>query len=362
MRVWFMLLFLGIAACSSSPGNGEKEGESDTDTAPGVNGESGGLDDGDSGKDQETDLGGGNDTTSVDEKGAGSERDNGRESESESDRDDDIDGDSNGTPDDGRDSDSDLQGDADSDERPDTEAEDTDGRGDTTPTVFCPEGSVLHTTSSGKTVCCNDAYPVFCDENEDGYTGGCWTEGVSCEGILFCGEQWLVCTDGALPYCDENGDLICYPCEDETRLHETTSGRPVCCTDARPKFCDENSAGYTGGCWSEETDCETITSCDDTFYACSVDTLPHCQDDGVFRCYPCEEGSEVNQTLSGRPVCCPPENPIFCDENEAGYDGGCWWDTIDCDTIIECNGVWGACETGRTSSCEENTLRCLEAT
>jgi hypothetical protein len=243
----------------------------------------------------------------------------------------------------------------------DTAAPDVDGTGDTAPDINCPEGSTPHTTSSGAAFCCSETYPVFCDENDAGYPGGCWSEGASCETLLFCIDRWSICYEGTLPYCDETDGMLCFPCQDESRMYETASGRPGCCTEARPTFCDENEAGYTGGCWTEETDCETITACGGSFSACASGMLPYCQEDGELRCYPCPEDSVRYETTSGRPVCCTADTPTFCDENDAGYHGGCWSATIDCDTIIQCNGLWSACEVGRTSSCEENVIRCLEA-
>jgi hypothetical protein len=226
-------------------------------------------------------------------------------------------------------------------------------------TPSCPEGSVPYTTSAGSTVCCSDAYPLFCDALEGGYSGGCWSQGVDCETILFCEQQWFSCPQGALSFCDENDQFSCYPCTNESRRYETLSGRPVCCSGDRPVFCDENDEGYDGGCWSEGVDCETITACGDAFTACYSGSLPYCQE-GELTCYPCPEGSERHATTSGRPVCCTSGNPTFCDENEAGYYGGCWGEDMDCATIIPCNGVFGACAAGLTSSCEDGVLRCQE--
>ena len=183
---------------------------------------------------------------------------------------------------------------------------------------------------------------------------------MSCDEIILCGEGWGACSQGAMSFCNENDELICYPCEDESRKHETLSGLPVCCTEDRPRFCDENSAGYPGGCWSESVDCATITACGDSFAACHEGGLPYCDEDGDLTCYTCPEDAARYETTSGRPVCCPPESPTFCDENDAGYPGGCWGATIGCETIIECDGFFGACPVGQTASCEDGALACRD--
>ena len=149
--------------------------------------------------------------------------------------------------------------------------------------VFCPESTQLHTTSSGKVVCCSADHPVFCDENSNGYTGSCWSEGVNCDAIIHCGDAWRACLADALPWCDETENMICYPCAADSTVHYTTSGRPACCTDDRPVFCDENAEGYPGGCWSAGIDCSTIAMCNGFWGACPNGAIPTCEGT-IIRC------------------------------------------------------------------------------
>jgi hypothetical protein len=87
---------------------------------------------------------------------------------------------------------------------------DSDTGGDTGTPSGCPDGSVLYTTKGGKNVCCGERYPVFCDENEAGYEGGCWSPGADCETIVYCNERWIACPEGTLSACPDGGDIICY--------------------------------------------------------------------------------------------------------------------------------------------------------
>jgi hypothetical protein len=224
--------------------------------------------------------------------------------------------------------------------------------------LSCPDGTTLHTSSSGRMVCCSESNPIFCDETPEGYNGGCWSDGVDCNTITFCGDTWTACLEDSLPFCNEDGGFLCYPCGDDTVRHETASGRPVCCTPDRPTFCDENEIGYSGGCWSDGVDCETITMCGDTYTACLHGALPFCGEDSELTCYPCPGDSERYETISGRPICCTADKPYFCDENENGYLGGCWSDGMDCSTVIYCNGFWGGCSEGMQPSCEDGSLSC----
>ena len=155
---------------------------------------------------------------------------------------------------------------------------------DTVPaSVYCPEGSQMHTSSSGKVVCCSAGYPQFCDENDNGYTGSCWGEGVNCDTITYCGDSWHACLDDKLAWCDSTGNMICYPCEADATVYHTTSGRPVCCTTDRPMFCDENDNGYEGGCWTAHIDCSTITLCNGYWGACPNGAFPSCEEN-IVRC------------------------------------------------------------------------------
>lgn len=269
------------------------------------------------------------------------------------------DGDTDTYSDGDTDTDSDGDSDADGDTDGDTDADaDTDTDSDTDKS-FCPEGSVQYTTAGGEIFCCNDSYPVFCDENDVGYGGGCWGPGVDCETVVECGGSSRACLVGSVPYCDQDETFACYSCPVDATRYETASGKPVCCSPSRPTFCDENADGYTGGCWSEAVDCETITTCGGSFTACVGDTLPYCDDAGEFSCYACPDGAVEYINASGKPICCGDERPLFCDENANGYSGGCWNDGVDCSTVISCGGFWGACMEGRESVCEEDALRCL---
>jgi hypothetical protein len=66
----------------------------------------------------------------------------------------------------------------------------------------------------------------------------------------------------------------------------------------------------------------------------------------------------LHETRSGRPFCCDDEFPLFCDENDAGYPGGCWPDNAACDTITYCHDYWGACAAGEQPTCIEDELIC----
>ena len=149
--------------------------------------------------------------------------------------------------------------------------------------IFCPDGKQMHTTTSGKVICCTESYPLFCDENENGYTGSCWGADVDCDSITFCGDAWHACRTGSLPYCDTAGNMICIPCANEAAAHYTQSGMPVCCSEPTPLFCDENANGFPGGCWSSQLDCSTIIWCNDHWSACSAGATPVCEN-GIVTC------------------------------------------------------------------------------
>ena len=240
-----------------------------------------------------------------------------------------------------------------------SESQDTASSEDSEVSPVCPDGSTAYTGANGDLFCCTESYPVFCDATDDGYEGGCWSDGVDCDTLTLCGSDVMACLDGSLPYCDEEESFVCYACPDGATQYETASGRPVCCSETRPMFCDENDAGYTGGCWSATVDCDTITVCGDSFTACHEGSLPYCNADGELTCYPCPDGAEQYETASGRPVCCTDDLPVFCDENSDGYAGGCWSDGVDCTTVIYCGSFWGACTEGHSSSCEDDSLRCI---
>ena len=147
--------------------------------------------------------------------------------------------------------------------------------------VFCDAEKTQHTTASGRILCCGPDYPVFCDENSDGFDGSCFGDGVDCSTITACGGHWLACKAGQLPFCDEDDNMICHPCPDDAVRFQTVSGRPVCCTEERPQFCDENDSGYSGGCWVSEIDCDTIIPCGDYFSACPSGFSPRCEADHI---------------------------------------------------------------------------------
>ena len=224
--------------------------------------------------------------------------------------------------------------------------------------MYCPDGSEKHTTASGSVVCCSENFPVFCDENESGYAGSCWNDGVDCGTLTLCGGDWHACAEGSLPYCDAEENFLCYPCGDGSTPYTTASGRPVCCDSERPTFCDENDDGYQGGCWADGVDCDTITLCDGHYLACMADALPFCDESGNMTCHPCPADATRHETTSGRPVCCTTDQPTFCDENSLGYPGGCWSAAIDCSTIIPCGEAFGACGDGFESSCEDDQIIC----
>ena len=155
----------------------------------------------------------------------------------------------------------------------DTETAGTDPQGN------CPPGYTQHTSVSGKVFCCPPTSPLFCDENDAGFTGGCWSKEMDCATIFQCGDDWWSCPAQSIPYCDAEGEMICQPCEDGWTKHETTSGRPICCPPDRPIFCDENDMGYGGGCWQARVDCSTITHCQGTWRACFEGMVPICPND-----------------------------------------------------------------------------------
>jgi hypothetical protein len=260
------------------------------------------------------------------------------------------DGDSDGSGDGDADSDGDGDSDADSDG-------DSDGDADTGTVVYtCDEGAELHLSSSGKAFCCPPEYPVFCDENDAGYTGNCWSEGVDCDTLIDCGSGWQACPEGTESYCNGATMSCRSPCTDGT-LYTTASGRQVCCSEPSPQFCDENDQGFAGGCWDADVDCDTITSCNGSFSACLTGSIPFCGPDG-FECIWCPEGYIRTDDPDGRPHCCSPENPLYCPANDAGFEGGCWPAGKDCGTLLLCNGGWFICDTGEQSSCVSNTPSC----
>ncbi|MBN2530995.1 MAG: hypothetical protein JXR76_31705 [Deltaproteobacteria bacterium] len=144
-------------------------------------------------------------------------------------------------------------------------------------TITCPEGTQMHTTASGKVVCCNGLYPVFCDENDAGYSGSCWPEEVNCDSITLCSDSWHACKTGSLPYCDASGNMICFPCDNDASVYYTLSGMPVCCDEPSPLFCDENAGGFPGGCWASQIDCSTIIWCENHWGACAAGNAAVCQ-------------------------------------------------------------------------------------
>ncbi len=139
----------------------------------------------------------------------------------------------------------------------------------------CPDGTVQNTTSSGKVICCSANNAQFCDENAEGYTGGCWPEGTNCDAITMCGGQWTACPPASLPYC-HNDQLQCIVCSENSSVYYSASGKPFCCDAEFPTFCDETDQGYEGGCWQAGVDCQTMAQCGDTWTACASGMVVVC--------------------------------------------------------------------------------------
>lgn len=151
--------------------------------------------------------------------------------------------------------------------------------------VFCPKGSEEHTSSSGKTFCCPQKAPLFCDETSDGYEGGCWEEEADCSTLIECGGEWIACPEESLSYCDDDGQVVCISCPKSSEKYETSQGMPVCCPKDFPVFCDAMSNGYEGGCWGAGIDCDTIDTCQDEWRACPEGTTLLCDtENNVFGC------------------------------------------------------------------------------
>lgn len=149
-------------------------------------------------------------------------------------------------------------------------------------------------------------------------------------------------------------------CPEGSAMHVSAEGETFCCPERYPVFCDTRDGGYPGGCWSEEVDCATITRCNDDWSACHEGGMPYCDAVEGMTCYPCDDPTRKVESSSGRPFCCTEDHPTFCDENDDGYKGGCWSPAIDCGTVIECDGYWGACLTGLVSSCTDGgDLTCM---
>ena len=72
----------------------------------------------------------------------------------------------------------------------------------------CPSEAVEYTSSSGKVICCDADEAVFCDENSNGYAGGCWPSEVDCNTITYCHDHWGACRTGEQPSCRDD-ELIC---------------------------------------------------------------------------------------------------------------------------------------------------------
>lgn len=140
--------------------------------------------------------------------------------------------------------------------------------------------------------------------------------------------------------------------------HTSSNGGVFCCDADETIFCDVNSEGYTGGCWPANVDCDTITLCGDRWGACPPESLPYCPDTGDLTCKPCPAGAAQHETRSGVPVCCDDTRPLFCDENDAGYPGGCWPAVTDCASITFCGDDWGACPVGEQPHCIGDQLMC----
>ncbi len=156
---------------------------------------------------------------------------------------------------------------------------------------------------------------------------------------------------------DDTGPII--TCPEGSERHESAEGEIFCCPESYPVFCDTRDGGYPGGCWSNEVDCASITWCGDDWSACHEGGMPFCDAEEGLTCYPCDDPTRKYETSSGRPFCCTEDHPLFCDENDDGYKGGCWSPAIDCGTVIECDDFWGACLVGLTSSCTDKELACL---
>lgn len=172
-------------------------------------------------------------------------------------------------------------------------------------------------------------------------------------GGLYCGPD----DDSGQSSTDAQADGTdyAYQCPEGSEQHTTSSDKTVCCPSDNSQFCYENADGYTGGCWPEGTDCNTITECDGQFASCPYGSLPYCNDNSQLTCHVCPEDASVNYTTSGKPVCCETDFPAFCDERSDGYPGGCWQAGVDCATIALCGDTWRACGSGTVVVCEEAT-------
>jgi len=140
------------------------------------------------------------------------------------------------------------------------------------------------------------------------------------------------------------------PCPDLSIEYFASSGRRVCCPLGKV-LCDEMGDWYLGGCWAPETDCSTIVWCERRWQACIPGYRSFCDEDKMACEAPCPAGSVEYETESGRRVCCREATHLFCDESDAGYEGGCYELGINCATITYCDGDWRACREGAVPIC-----------
>lgn len=171
----------------------------------------------------------------------------------------------------------------------------------------CETGESAHCLSTGQGVCCGGNFPQFCQ------LGGCWTANTNCDAIRTCGDGGpRSCAAGATPYCEPDGRLSC-------------------CNTTFPQHCEGR------GCWSNGTDCASITSCG--------------VDGGRVRA--CSTGDTAHCGANGSLYCCGGNFPKFCDVPAAP---GCWTANTYCPGITLCGnldagGTLLACPMGTMANC-----------
>ncbi len=192
-----------------------------------------------------------------------------------SDADSDTDSDSDSDADSDTDSDADSASESDTDWNPDTDSNSDDWES-------CPQGNVQYTSKSGETFCCPGKSSVFCDE-KGGYAGGCWSEGTDCKTLIFCENDWKLCKKDAVSYCNDKDEFSCWTCPNDYTMHFLSKGEPTCCAPHLPQFCGDTNEGYEGGCWEENTDCNSVTFCQGRWRGCLAKERASCFDN-IFDC------------------------------------------------------------------------------
>ncbi len=163
---------------------------------------------------------------------------------------------------------------------------------------------------------------------------------------------------GAGSDADSDSDSVFWEeCPPGSIEYKTSSGNKMCCPSKDSVFCDE-IGDYPGGCWSEGTVCETLIYCEGQWKACMEEALSYCNDVDEFSCRVCFDGYERHKTASGMPICCAPDRPVFCDETRDGYEGGCWQEKVDCQTLTYCQGGWRTCFEGMEVICINDMYGC----